>query len=1465
MKKIRKNGIVILLLFAMIMQMIIPNIGKAYADEDLINIAGGDGSSTTPSAISLATTGVSDPDAIESVDIQLVFKDKNNNKIAEYKDGNLVPAGVDIPLDASVEFNFGLEIRDVDYNNLPIGIVDVGTVYEFKIAEQITIAANTTIPIYFDGTTTQVATATIKTDGNVTLQFSDEVNNEDEDRFVWVKATGKIDKSKLDLGGNKELIFEIPGGNIKIPIKFTEIVPEEKVTLSKANGSWTADNKIKWEITVKVETVPSGREVENIVINDILTTSNHTFSSYEPGQSTSSGDFTYDGNGKFTFAKLKDGDTKKIIVYTTPDLSQVGAAQNGTTVTFKNKVSGTYGVDNKPITPAPAEATATKQINFLEKSNGSFKAGTNREDNVIEWSITINKSKLNMPSGTKLTDVIPAGLELIGPVDIYEENTNNKFTDASITPSSNNIEITFTNGLSKWVTVKYKTKITDLDVYNPDKALEYKNKAVLTWDSGSGEQTVTKEGTGTVPKTVIQKSGDGYDATDNRYVKWKITINKDKMDIINPVVVDTLPINLEYVSYSANPSIWGMPTLGTNENGEQTITFSYTGTISTSHTINIIARIKETGNESIYGNNKTTTFTNKVSLTADNLSTKSISSTQDYISKVIDKTAGNYDYTTRKASWKIEVNQNNMTITDAIVTDDIGNYHELVDGSLKLGAVTLTKAVAGEPAVNEYTLTGKIIKINLGTITAKQTITYETIIPEDKLSEIFDENSIIKLENRAKIEGDEIIAGGVEDTSYINISSVLVNKKAKYTNGNDYIDWEVKINQNSVDLGKDVELEDILQGGLLLDKQTVKLYELEIDNNNNTSVGNEVFNKVEVNYDINNGKVLFELGEVKRPYILKFRTDIDADKLNTTISNNISLKGYGTISDNSGDSVGVSFDNTSSGGGGGKTRGSIKVIKNDENGSPLSGVKFELLNINKQSFNPKKEKITDASGEALFDDLPMATYYVRELETLIEYKLPAFGSEPQIVLKKGFDSNGNDLKYQEITIANEKKKGYIEFKKEDMFGSSLKGAKFALYNKSDLNFSNKLQEAESDLNGIVRFDNVPYGEYTIKEITAPLGYLPSIDVLEVSITVDGAKAVPNKSIVKNEKIKGDLQVIKLDKEDNSPLEGAIFELVQSGVVKYTSDKTGSNGIIVFKDLEHGQYTLREKEAPNNYRLSTEEFNVSIVENGKLISIEFKNEKKKGTFELTKIDENTKKPLKGAEISVYKEDDTFVAKAETDIDGKVKFELPIGKYYYQETKAPSGYEKKANDAKYYFEISLDLEEVKDELTNKEIIIIGPDPGPGPQPPKPEPPKPEPPKPEPQPEPKPDPQPERPPVEETTDPEKPVDVTPPNIPENGKKEIVDPPKNGKVEFGEDGKWTYTPNPGFVGKDKFVVKVTDEDGNEEEIIIEVDVIPGGPAKLPETGEESPILLHVLGFMFIATGITILFRRRKKEEEDI
>ncbi|MGO4375180.1 LPXTG cell wall anchor domain-containing protein, partial [Paenibacillus sp. MCAF20] len=91
---------------------------------------------------------------------------------------------------------------------------------------------------------------------------------------------------------------------------------------------------------------------------------------------------------------------------------------------------------------------------------------------------------------------------------------------------------------------------------------------------------------------------------------------------------------------------------------------------------------------------------------------------------------------------------------------------------------------------------------------------------------------------------------------------------------------------------------------------------------------------------------------------------------------------------------------------------------------------------------------------------------------------------------------------------------------------------------------------------------------------------------------------------------------------------------------------------------------------------------------------------------------------------------------------------------------------------------------------------------------------------------------------------------------------------VTVTPDGKWVYTPNPGFIGKDKFSIIVMNENGEEEELFFEIDVeeIPqgGGTAQapdvdeLPKTGDSSNLPFVALGASLVLIGAALRLNRK-------
>ncbi|HDR4902682.1 TPA: SpaH/EbpB family LPXTG-anchored major pilin [Bacillus cereus] len=169
-----------------------------------------------------------------------------------------------------------------------------------------------------------------------------------------------------------------------------------------------------------------------------------------------------------------------------------------------------------------------------------------------------------------------------------------------------------------------------------------------------------------------------------------------------------------------------------------------------------------------------------------------------------------------------------------------------------------------------------------------------------------------------------------------------------------------------------------------------------------------------------------------------------------------------------------------------------------------------------------------------------------------------------------------------------------------------------------------------------------------------------------------AKALPGvtfeiKQIASFEKITNDGTIAK---ESVTPVTNAT-------PIQVTTDAYGQ---AVFPDLPLGRYEVKEIAGPAHVNLNPNTYTVDIPmtdKEGKGLNYDVhmypKNEIKRGAVELTKTGAGDK-VLAGAEFSVFKEDGTEVQKGlVSGADGKIRVQgLEYGKYYFQETKAPTGY-------------------------------------------------------------------------------------------------------------------------------------------------------------------------------------------------
>ncbi len=231
----------------------------------------------------------------------------------------------------------------------------------------------------------------------------------------------------------------------------------------------------------------------------------------------------------------------------------------------------------------------------------------------------------------------------------------------------------------------------------------------------------------------------------------------------------------------------------------------------------------------------------------------------------------------------------------------------------------------------------------------------------------------------------------------------------------------------------------------------------------------------------------------------------------------------------------------------------------------------------------------DEDMKAVFSEkLPFAKYYVQEISA----------DEHYILGDKKFSFNF-EYKGQETEVVstdcgefeNKLKRGAIKGLKTDEEGSPLENAVFGLFKSDCTEFTTKnaLMTAESDDKGCFSFADIPYGEFAVKEIKAPTGYILSDKVYQVNITEDGQTVeitAENRPVT--------VEFSKRDTEGNE-LKGAKLQIVdEKGNVidEWVSD--GTNHIV--KKLESGKYVLTETAAPDGYEIATD-ISFEVLEGG----------------------------------------------------------------------------------------------------------------------------------------------------------------------------------------------------------------------------------------------------------------------------
>ena len=175
---------------------------------------------------------------------------------------------------------------------------------------------------------------------------------------------------------------------------------------------------------------------------------------------------------------------------------------------------------------------------------------------------------------------------------------------------------------------------------------------------------------------------------------------------------------------------------------------------------------------------------------------------------------------------------------------------------------------------------------------------------------------------------------------------------------------------------------------------------------------------------------------------------------------------------------------------------------------------------------------------------------------------------------------------------------------------------------------------------------------------------------------------------------GSFKIKKLNEADNTPLEGATFELRDSEGTATIKRYSGADGLVEFNNLEPGIYTLEEIQAPDKFIKSNRRWQVVVYDTGDVVIREIGGTGAeltgKDTIEIPvtnkPVGEEFKvykkksdgTPLEGAKFVIKDKDETKeVSSGTSDEKGVVTFKPALKRnqtYVIKETEAPAGYKK-----------------------------------------------------------------------------------------------------------------------------------------------------------------------------------------------
>lgn len=170
-------------------------------------------------------------------------------------------------------------------------------------------------------------------------------------------------------------------------------------------------------------------------------------------------------------------------------------------------------------------------------------------------------------------------------------------------------------------------------------------------------------------------------------------------------------------------------------------------------------------------------------------------------------------------------------------------------------------------------------------------------------------------------------------------------------------------------------------------------------------------------------------------------------------------------------------------------KGKINILKVNEDNFGLEGVQIGLYD---KEYNLLKTIVTDKDGIYEIDGLILDTYYLKEISTIEGYILD--DSYHKVNLR--YKDDTTYIVEKNVKLVNEKIKCDIVYISTDEKDNSLKDVEINVYNA----YGEIVYNGKTDNFGKITIEDLPYGNYYIKQVKVPSGYIINDEIVEFSVS-----------------------------------------------------------------------------------------------------------------------------------------------------------------------------------------------------------------------------------------------------------------------------------------------------------------------------------------------------------------------------